>query len=740
MQKGIFAEETEGNLDTAIGIYRDIILRADEARPVVAQAHYRLSFCYLKQGKREEAVGALRDLLARYSDQKELADKAHAQLAQLGAPPKSLAVRSVWRDAKDMGRVSLDERFLPFVDWETGDLAVRHLETGKEERLTNKGSWSDSSEHCSNPVMSPDGTRIAYVWGDARKDAYELRLFTLSDRTTRILAGASYDEEVSSGDWAPDGRHLAVAKHDRKTGETTLDLLALETGEQKTLKNLGERSPSPVRFGPDGQRLAYSVRSSPERLDRDIYVIDLLSGKERCVVDDPADDVLIGWAWDGATLYFSSDRRGPWDIWSLHLSDGPPQVEPHLVYDNAGEMRSASLTRSGTLYYGTTASVHEVFQVNTDPGMTRLIGERKRVPLKSHAPLYFASWALRNRAEIVFQFPDDPALVGGGFSLGWMDLGSGEIRRIAPLRHLAGFEVRPLADDQALAIFGRMKKPGNPRALEWADLRSGRITRIAEDSDQHRLLFYAVSDDQAVYYAREDRAAARYEWVRYDLVARTGTPTTLLHKSQGELTSCGLTWESHRYLYYSYSATTDDGRVQTRHIRRETATGKELVCYESSEPSQVITTGSGDTMAVIRRSPAGQVTSLEFLDATENGVRVRCTATPPEGTQSVEGFHTPEAKQVRVIVRDGTGDDAPLRLWLMSTADGSLQRTELVQPHGHRCLRLHPDGRQYLFAMRSGTAEIRALDHFVPPAPDSSGPGQGAQRKAGSPAAPNRVR
>lgn len=56
LQKGIFAEETEGNLDAAIKIYEQIAAEAAANRAVAAQALYRLAVCCQKKGSKAEAI------------------------------------------------------------------------------------------------------------------------------------------------------------------------------------------------------------------------------------------------------------------------------------------------------------------------------------------------------------------------------------------------------------------------------------------------------------------------------------------------------------------------------------------------------------------------------------------------------------------------------------------------------------------------------------------------------------
>lgn len=63
LQQGIFAEETEGNLDAAIKIYEQIGAELAANRPVVAQAQYRLGVCYQKKGNKDQAIKVLNELV-----------------------------------------------------------------------------------------------------------------------------------------------------------------------------------------------------------------------------------------------------------------------------------------------------------------------------------------------------------------------------------------------------------------------------------------------------------------------------------------------------------------------------------------------------------------------------------------------------------------------------------------------------------------------------------------------------
>src|SRR5690349_5208639 len=76
LQKGIYTQETVGDLDEAIRIYRQIINSASQSRTYAAQAQYRLAQCLLKKGENAEAVKAFQKVVQDYPDQKELVSKA----------------------------------------------------------------------------------------------------------------------------------------------------------------------------------------------------------------------------------------------------------------------------------------------------------------------------------------------------------------------------------------------------------------------------------------------------------------------------------------------------------------------------------------------------------------------------------------------------------------------------------------------------------------------------------------
>jgi tetratricopeptide (TPR) repeat protein len=82
LEKGIFQQETAGDLDAAVKVYKQIVDEANANRRFVAEAQFRIGECYQKQGKKAEAEAAFRQVVVSYPDQVELVAKARKELGE----------------------------------------------------------------------------------------------------------------------------------------------------------------------------------------------------------------------------------------------------------------------------------------------------------------------------------------------------------------------------------------------------------------------------------------------------------------------------------------------------------------------------------------------------------------------------------------------------------------------------------------------------------------------------------
>src|SRR5215469_10876452 len=89
LQKGLFEEEANRNLDAAISNYQSLASDFDKDRQLAATAIFRLGECYRKLGRTNEAVAQYQRIVREFSDQQTLATLSQQNLAGLGAPQKT---------------------------------------------------------------------------------------------------------------------------------------------------------------------------------------------------------------------------------------------------------------------------------------------------------------------------------------------------------------------------------------------------------------------------------------------------------------------------------------------------------------------------------------------------------------------------------------------------------------------------------------------------------------------------
>jgi hypothetical protein len=81
LEKGIYSEETKGDLDGAMKLYEQIISEGKDAQGVAAQAEYRLGVCYYKKNNFTKANESFEKLVHDFPDQTNLVARAQDYLA-----------------------------------------------------------------------------------------------------------------------------------------------------------------------------------------------------------------------------------------------------------------------------------------------------------------------------------------------------------------------------------------------------------------------------------------------------------------------------------------------------------------------------------------------------------------------------------------------------------------------------------------------------------------------------------
>jgi len=389
-KSGLYEEEVGGNLPKAIAIYQDIVKRFPDNGAIAAQAQLRIGFCYEKLGM-QEAQKAFESVIKNYPGQVEAVKIAKEKLAGLVRAPstgetdaRSATVRHIlgWNDLSINGSVSPDERYISLTDWDTGDLAVRDISTGKQRRLTNKGAWDDAHPgYAMESIWSPDSRRVAYSWVNANNES-ELHEVGLADPKPRIIRGEENGIWTKPIEWTPDGKSI-LAKASSQNGPTELRLISVADGSIRLLKTFSERNlpPGNAFISPDGRSVAYASPSPSDPRTLDIFLLTPADGREIPLVQHPAHDNLLGWLPNGRGILFASDRTGSIDAWILPLEAGKPQGPPAMVKRSIGTIHPITMTRNGKFYFATPGALRDIYTAALDLQTGRPVDGAIKVPL-----------------------------------------------------------------------------------------------------------------------------------------------------------------------------------------------------------------------------------------------------------------------------------------------------------------------------------------------------------------------
>jgi Tol biopolymer transport system component len=311
----------------------------------------------------------------------------HVMLAALLAAPAMPAqsTRRVWSGPEfdQLGSPSPDGRSMTFVDWTSGDLALKDLRADVTRHLTARGTFKEPGGFRGNlqefalfSLFSPDGQKVAFTWyvidiaGTTREGVVparlELRVVDTSASESRVLTSVAGERAyIQPVDWARDGQSiLTTGQGEDGTGRIMIIPLS---GSPRIIKSFPDwRAPVTVKLSPDGKYVAYDYQPKKTEGRRNIYLLPLQGGSETAVVDDVADGQLVGWVADGSHLLFTSARSGTPGLWALPVSGGRRQGAPRLLKQDMWRSSPVALTPDGKYYYTVQGGDQDIYIATYD--------------------------------------------------------------------------------------------------------------------------------------------------------------------------------------------------------------------------------------------------------------------------------------------------------------------------------------------------------------------------------------
>ncbi len=661
LQSAQHKQLVDGDLEGAIQQYKAIVANFGSDRPVAAKALVEMGECYEKLGQ-AEARKTYERVLRDYADQNEAVAEARARLATLAHPANStdgsaMVTSRVWAGSRaDMtGGVSADGRYLSFVDWETGDLAVRDLTAGENRRLTRKGSWADSPEYAWTSVPSPDGKQVVYAW--VNKDgSSDLRLVGVDGSAPRVLV---HSEEVpwqTPAAWSPDGKYI-LATFMRKDRTNQIVVLSASDGSFGVLKTLDWRSPSRMTFSPDGRYIAYDYPPNADSPNRDIFVLATDGSRETPLVQHPANDVLCCWTPDGEKVLFSSDRTGTISAWAIGVVEGKPQGPPEVVKADMGRISPLGVTRKGSLYYGAEIRTMNVYVAGFDPASGEVVSSPTRAIEQFIGSNASPAWS-----------PDGRSLAYVSYR--FLGHTSNTTTTVLAVHSFAAGEDRDLPSN--------LNYVNGP---SWAP--DGRSLIIRGRDNKGRSDLYQINVD-------------------------TGETSPLLQADAGDLAGNPFWSPDGKKLYYQ--------KGRTHIMVRDMATGQEKEVYGAFNSRRTLNefalSADGQKLALMVRDEAAHSVDLGVIPASGGVPRDILKLNTSEAAANDLLAWTPDGKWL-IFGKLNPSRLGELSLWRIASEGGEPHKLGVAMSMV-RNLRVRPDGLSIAFTAGNFGAEIWVMENFLP--------------------------
>jgi Tol biopolymer transport system component len=647
-------ETLEGDLPGAIRQYQAIVDKYSKTdRGAAADALVAMAGCYQKQG---DAQGrkVLERVVRDFADQKDAAAVARTRLGESAVTTAAAGMmnRQKWTGTKvDVtGSVSRDGRYLSFVDWDTGDLALHDLSSGVDRRLTNKGTWNHSLDFAEGSTISPDGAEVAYAWYADAKGRYEIRTIKLDasgPAKPRTILENPDIAWFSPFDWSPDGKWLAVALS-RMDRTEQLGLVNVADGSLRVLKSTGVRGISRMFFSPDGALVAYDRFGTDASGQRDVYVSNTDgSSQEIAAVVHPASDVIMGWSPDGRSLLFASDRAGSMGIWLVPFMNGRPQGAPRFLKDlGSPSNTSLGLTRAGALFHGVRLGAPHIEIASFDFKTGKMIAAPKQM---------VESYVLDNRS---------PDWSWDGKQMVYVSEGPANRSSLA---------IQSVETGSTRQIRLAMRSIARPR---WAG--EGSIIVQGTDTKGQQGIYRVEVQTEEVFPVVISRPG---EAARQPTVSSDGKRLFYVRVGNGDVA-----------IIQRNLASGTERELQRRKIvvagLSVSPDGRQLTFIEIDRPSRTsvlyaMSADGGPARELFR--PAEQATLQNLVEWTPDGQRLV--------------FSTFEGEKTTY--------------WVMPSAGGTPVRFEIDSP-GLNALRIHPDGRRVAYNAGARKWEVWTLENFLP--------------------------
>ncbi len=177
---------------------------------------------------------------------------------------------------------------------------------GADTRLTNNTAGDI------NPAWSPDGTKIAFA--SSRDGNWEIYVMNADGSSQTRLTNNTKDDQAPV--WSPDGKKIAFSS--LRDGHSEIYMMNADGTSQTRLTNTAKDSYEPA-WSPNGRNIAFTTNRDG---NNEIYVMNVDGSGYRNVTNNSASDTSPTWDIDGQGLLFITNRDSNPEIY--HQSQTSP--------------------------------------------------------------------------------------------------------------------------------------------------------------------------------------------------------------------------------------------------------------------------------------------------------------------------------------------------------------------------------------------------------------------------------
>ena len=575
-----------------------------------------------------------------------------------------------------LGNVSPDGRYISFVDWNTGDLALREVATGQEKRLTDKGPWTQSGAEAFHSRWSPDGQKIVYDWWDWDKEPgfVGIRIVGLDGLAPRTIYQVPDNQLTQTYAWSSDGEKILVLQSqgptEKKTGR--IALVRVEDGSARFLKTLelgrvAYNQGIGMDLSPDGRFIAYSIPVGGNAFNKDIILLSVEDLQELPLVEHPANEDLLGFTPDGAHVLFTSNRRGSTDAWMIPVSNGRAAGAAVMLVAGTGSIEPLGFTAEGAFYFATGGPEENLYIAELNPKTGQVVKvPQEPIPHlgnESHSPAYSP-----DGRQLAYVSNRGGRGLAGRFVICIRSLDSGREREILPEYNFMSLKWSP--DGRTLlarAFDGSDRSAHSLLAAIDAETSEVRVIKKCEAArlDQTIMEFDWTKDGRAVFYVLNTKSKNLSQLLVRDL--ERGSEKELYRAP---------TWAERFNISRS-----PDGRWLA------------LMNYRGMEEKR-------RTLRVIS-ADGKEMRDLTTFEDTYNG---------PAWTT-----WTPDGKHV-LFPKYDPKEEGKSQLWRIPVQGGDIEKLN-IEMWGFYNLTVHPDGTRLAFSSNGPSlkqAELWAMENFLP--------------------------